>query len=76
MPTRFLPLLLLFIAFGCTKSEVDVEGVVVSNDIDIGHVRVSDSPIKTSFSIANHSSVVIEIDEVQSGCGCTVIDLP
>ena len=77
MLTRCLPLL-LFIVFGCARSEVRVslEGVMVSDVIDIGQVRASDSPVKTSFSIANHSPIAVEIVEIQSGCGCTVIDLP
>ena len=76
MPTRFLPLLLLLVVFGCAKSEIKVEGVIVTDVIDIGRIRVSDSPVKTSFSIANRASVSVEIDEILSGCGCTVIDLP
>ena len=76
MPIRFLPLLLLMIALGCAKSELDVQGVIVSDVLDIGHVRASDSPVKTSFSIANHSAVAVEIVEILSGCGCTAISLP
>jgi len=79
MPIRFLLLLLSLIIFGCSKNEMlDVaeSGVIVQEVIDIGQVRIKDSPAKTSFTIANHSSIPVEIDEVLSGCGCTVIDLP
>jgi len=75
---RIVPLLLLFVVFGCAKDEVrnDIGGVVVSDVIDIGQVRVKESPVKTSFTITNRSTAAIEIDEVLSGCGCTVIELP
>ena len=76
---RALPLLLLLVVCGCAKNEaVKSEGseLAVADAIDIGQVRVKDSPVATSFSVANHSSVSAEIDEIQSGCGCTVIDLP
>ena len=72
-------ILLLFIAFGCAKKvveHVDVPEIVVSEVIDIGQVRAKDSPVNTSFTIANRSTVSVEIDEILSGCGCTVIDLP
>ena len=35
MPIRALPLLFLFIVFGCTKNDVD-EGIVIPEVIDIG----------------------------------------
>ena len=77
-PICLLPLLLLFIVFGCVKNDVNgvADAVIVTKVIDIGQVRVKDTPAKTSFTITNHSSVLVEIDEVLSGCGCTVIDLP
>jgi hypothetical protein len=69
--------LLLLIVFGCAKDVVktNIGDVVFPDVIDIGQVRVKDSPAKTSFTIANHSPIPVEIEEVSSGCGCTVIAL-
>jgi len=79
MMLRVAPLLLLLFVFGCTKNEVqDVvgSGLAIPDVIDIGQVRAKDSPAKTSFSITNHAATSVAIDEILSGCGCMVIDLP
>jgi len=70
---------LLFVVFGCATNDimqVDVPEIAIPEVIDIGQVRVKDSPVNTSFTIANRSTITVEIDEILSGCGCTVIDLP
>ena len=79
MLTRALPVLLLLIVFGCAKNDVEegaTLGIVIPEVIDIGQVRAKDSPAHSSFTIVNHSTIPVEIDEILSGCGCTVIDLP
>ena len=81
MPIRIspLPLLLLFFIFGCAGNDTGenaVSGMIVPEIIDIGQVRAKDSPIYTSFTTVNPSTVSVEIEEILSGCGCMVVDLP
>jgi len=71
------PLLFLTVVLGCAENNVrNIVDLVVPDAIDIGQVRGQDSPVRISFSMTNRSSVPVEIDKIQSGCGCTVIDLP
>ena len=60
-----------------TFDDADIHFALIAPDvIDSGRVKIKDSPAHVSFSITNRSTVPVEIDEVLSGCGCTVIDLP
>ncbi len=71
---QIFPLMLLLTVFGCAKSEM--ENLVVPGVVEIDKVRANESPVTTSFAITSHSRAVIELDEILSGCGFTVVDLP
>ncbi|MGL4944255.1 MAG: DUF1573 domain-containing protein [Thermoguttaceae bacterium] len=74
MLIRNFSVVLLFTVISCAKN--DTGGLSVTSVVDIGRVRASDSPVNTAFSITNHSAVPVEIDEILSGCNCTVVELP
>jgi hypothetical protein len=44
--------------------------------IDLGKVRVTDSPVQMNFSLRNKSTNPVTILDITSGCGCTVIEPP
>ncbi len=76
--TRLFFLLPLLFVLGCVEKveEKNKNGIFVQEFINIGQVRANDSPVCASFSIANHSDVSVEIEEIVPGCSCTVIELP
>jgi hypothetical protein len=42
--------------------------------LDFGQVRPTDSPIQLEFYLKNNSDKTLNILEISSGCGCTVIE--
>jgi len=68
---KWLLLPLLFSA--CTSKPV----VVVENDnIDLGVVYNSDSPVKTVIRLTNNGGKDLKITEVKTDCGCTTVQHP
>ena len=80
LPNLFLPsiflLPLLFIVAGCSKPSANDTVRVNPEVLDFGEVRVYDSPVHLSFDIENRGSIPLVIEEISSGCGCTVVDVP
>ena len=82
-----LTLVFLFLS-GCAPGGVDVPvnselNVAAVSDLrvqpstlDFGRARHIDSPIELVFDVVNDSEKAIMITAIDSGCGCTVIDIP
>jgi len=64
--------------FGCCANHVeDADTIIISPAVlDFGRVRPTDSPVLLSFDIENRGQRPLEISDILSGCGCTVVDFP
>ena len=75
----FLPIL-VFAGIGCSKESatVSMNSSVFAEPaiLDFGNVRPTDSPVEISFDVCNNGDKDVNIMNVLSGCGCTVIDIP
>ena len=76
--TKTMMILVFLLTFlGCSSStEVKPLVLLTPETLDFGNVRLEDSPVTREFSVMNNSDLPLEILDVRSGCGCTVLELP
>lgn len=67
----------LLTSLGCSPI-TEIESVVhlVPETLDFGAIREGDSPVTGEFTIVNDTDSPLEILDVISGCGCTVLETP
>ncbi|MDR2439462.1 MAG: DUF1573 domain-containing protein [Planctomycetaceae bacterium] len=72
-----LSIVTLFLIVGCKDSDLSTKTISISpTTLDFGKARHGDSPVKLSFRIANNSTEPLNILNIHSGCGCTVVNVP
>jgi hypothetical protein len=49
---------------------------IVPPTLNFGDVRATDSPVSLVFAIHNHADKALKIDDILSGCGCTIVNVP
>jgi hypothetical protein len=55
-------------------SQPNTGAVLVPKTIDIGNVRVSDSPVKVDYILQNTGNNPVKIHQILADCGCTVVE--
>jgi hypothetical protein len=75
---RFLFLLLGLALLGCQRNETLQPALIelIPPVLDSGDVRMNENPLHLSFSVKNSADVPVQIEAIDSSCGCTVADVP
>ena len=66
---------------GCSSFSENISNeknviLLAPETLDFGNVRIENFPITMKFSIINNSDSSLEIFDVHSSCGCSVLEMP